>query len=155
MSVSENYVEDTSSLPPQGIGAPSDQGDSEACVLFSIAAAVENELYLVHKVDIEQDHIMVALVQEHKKVYALKSMSPLEFNGTVLFLQDKEHQVAGVQTKKNWWKVCISYNQTVDLIYQYLQCSHLINIETFLSMFNTKVIFKNLYRSQITISVDD
>ena len=54
------------------------------------------------KIDVEQSHIMITLVQEHKH---LGGINPTKFNQTELYLQDKENE-RGVPNK-SWWKVNI------------------------------------------------
>ena len=105
------FEEVVKTLPPGEPGSLDDQGylnsdRTEICVRSALSKAVANQLYK-EKVDIEQNQILAALVQEHKKLYKLSSMSPGKFNGTVLYLQDRDHAVTGIETKKNWWRVNI------------------------------------------------
>ena len=93
-------------LPPQGLGEVEDQSDSETCVRFALSKAVANALFISEKIDIEQSHIRICLVQARKEYTPINPINPLTFDGITLYLQDKgnknrEHPVKN----KAWWKV--------------------------------------------------
>ena len=93
-------------LPPQGLGEVEDQSDSLTCVRFGLSKAIANALFVLEKIDIEQSHIRVCLVQAVKDFTPLRPMSPLKFNGTKLYLQDKGNMNDKHSVKnKAWWKV--------------------------------------------------
>jgi hypothetical protein len=88
------------------LAAADDQGASNTCVRFSLSKAVANALFLQHKIDIEQNNIMICLVQERKELCnPLAPTNPTKFNETVLYLQDKGNNIPGLQNQRCWWKV--------------------------------------------------
>ena len=94
--------------PPKGLGSSDDQGNSSTCVRFSLSKAVANALFLEHKIDVDQSHIMISLVQERKELFdPLAPTSPLKFDKTVLYLQDKGNCKPGLEYKGCWWQVIL------------------------------------------------
>ena len=95
-------------LPPQGLGEVEDQSDSLTCVRFGLSKAIANALFVLEKIDIEQSHIRVCLVQAVKDFTPLRPMSPRKFDGVKLYLQDKGNMNEKHPVKnKAWWKVIL------------------------------------------------
>ena len=107
--------------PPGNIATTDNQGGSELCVRFAIGKAVAHHLYIHEKIDIDQSHIMICLVQAigaQDPKLILEPVNPKRYNGTTIFVQDRENQrpkpskcqkckegsEAGVPDK-SWWKV--------------------------------------------------
>ena len=83
-----------------------DQGASNTCVRFALSKAVANALYVQHKIDVDQNNIMICLVQERKELCnPLAPTNPMKFNETVLYLQDKGNNIPKLQNQRCWWKV--------------------------------------------------
>ena len=98
--------------PPKGVGSLDDQGNSNTCVRFSLSKAIANALFLEHKIDVDQSHIMISLVQERKELFdPLAPTSPSSFNNTVLYLQDKKNCKPGLEHERCWWKVILQTNR--------------------------------------------
>ena len=96
-------------LPPRGLGEVEDQSDSAACVRYGLSKAIANALFVSEKIDIEQSHISVCLVQGLKQFTPLHSVSPMSFNGIKLYLQDKGNKnPKHLKKNKAWWKVMSS-----------------------------------------------
>ena len=75
-----------------------------------MSKAIANALFVTEKIDVEQSHITVCLVQSlsmlDKEYGPLDSMDPMQFNGVQLYLQDKGNDNLLSWTKnKAWWKV--------------------------------------------------
>ena len=108
---------------PKGYPTVDNQGRSETCVRFSVAKAVANDLFR-KKIDVEQGHIMIALVQELKH---LGCVNPMKLNQTKLYLQDKDNE-RGVPNKC-WWKVNIQLRRNLlPNSNQYKSNSYILNI---------------------------
>ena len=75
--------------PPGNIGTVDNQGGSELCVRFAIGKAVAHHLYIHQKIDIDQSHIMICLVQA---IGSIDPLNPKKYNGTKIFVQDRENQ---------------------------------------------------------------
>ena len=115
---------DRSRLPPQGLGEPQDEGDSETCVRFGLSKAIANALFVSEKIDIEQSHITICLVQAlstlDREYTPLNPMNPKAFNGVKLYLQDKGNKNLRSPVKnKAWWKVCIHYLKVFFILLQH------------------------------------
>ena len=93
-------------LPPAGTAIVDDQGNSGTCVRFAIAKAVANELYVKKRIDVEQGHIMNCLVQIKQSICPI---NPMEYNNTILYLQDIGHGRGQDIPKKSWWEVIHIY----------------------------------------------
>ena len=100
--------------PPGNIGTVDNQGGSELCVRFAIGKAIANHLYLQEKIDIDQSHIMICLVQA---IGSIAPVNPKRYNNTKIYVQDKENQrpkpskcarcnetEVGIPDK-SWWEV--------------------------------------------------
>ena len=103
LTFSEN---DGAPVRGDGMASVDDQGTSSSCVRFSLSKAVVNALFFQHKIDIDQNSIMICLVQEHKDRYnPLAPINPIKYNGTVLYLQDNGNNKTKLHNQKCWWKV--------------------------------------------------
>ena len=92
--------------PPEGLPVVTDQGRSGTCVRFAISKAVSNFLYMKKQIDVDESHVMTALVQDKRKVCAI---NPKEFDNTTLFLQDRENAYKEKNApNKSWWEVIFS-----------------------------------------------
>ena len=97
---------DSNEKAPKGLGVIDDQGNSNTCVRFSLSKAIANSLFLEHKIDVDQGHIMISLVQEWKELFdPLAPTDPSKFDNTVLYLQDKGNCKPGLEKERCWWKV--------------------------------------------------
>ena len=103
--------------PPKGLGTVNDQGRSATCVRSSLSKAVASDVFLNHKIDIDETHIMVCLVQERKELFdPMAPTNPMKFDKTVLYLQDKANDIPGLQNQRCWWKV---RNQKISTFYAF------------------------------------
>ena len=92
--------------PPRGLGEVEDQADSAACVRFGLSKAIANALFVLNKIDVEQSHITMCIVQALNGYSPLTPISPLVLDGIKLYLQDKGNKNTSHPIKnKAWWKV--------------------------------------------------
>ena len=80
--------------PPGNLATVDDQASEELGVRFAIGKAVAHHLYIHEKIDIDQSHIMICLVQaiesQDRKLF-LEAVDPKRYNGVKIFVQDREN----------------------------------------------------------------
>ena len=102
--------------PPGNVPTGDDQGGSELCVRFAIGKAVAQYLYIHEKIDIDQSHIMICLVQA---IGNINPCNPKKYNGIKIYVQDRENQrpkpskrqkyedIENKVPNKSWWEVTV------------------------------------------------
>ena len=121
--------------PPGNIGAVDNQGGSELCVRFAIGKAVAHHLYLHEKIDIDQSHIMICLVQA---IGSIAPVNPKKYNNIKIYVQDKENlkpkpskcakcdeNEVGVPDK-SWWELWLKIFHVMNHIH--ISVSYIISI---------------------------